>query len=199
MMCQGRLLIVLGIFVLLQGCAKQQNQGNGWSSFPVTIYADPAISQNQQAQADLQNALSFWEGKAGKQLFSYQGAWNASGTPYVGSPSQPTAISANVIFFQNPWPYAASIAGQTVVLSSNGQFEGAIIMINPNIPTCTGTCSGNNSEVGQVMVFAHELGHFIGLQHVQDPANLMNPTLSPGSSLESVTIDQATLDSLTQR
>jgi len=192
MYCQGRLAALSVVLCLLSACGASHS---GWNSFPVAIYADQSLASAPNFESDFQDALNFWEQKAGKQLFSYQGVYTGS-TPYVGSPSSPSSVTNNVVFLQNPWPFASDIVGQTMVTTSNAGIQGAMIMINPNTDFCPGDCTGQPTMTSQRKVLAHELGHFIGLQHVTDPTNLMYPTSLPGGSLANVTIDEATFQSL---
>lgn len=199
-MSQGRLstlLLLLISPVLLSACGK--NGPTKWDSLPVAIYSDPSIANNPEKQADLQSAMSFWESKAGKRLFDYKGAWTGS-NPYSGSPENPSSIAANVIFFLHPWAFAPNIAGQTIVRSNKKSIEGSIVMINPNTDSCAGDCTSaagtNLGLTSERKVFAHELGHFLGLSHVQDEKNIMYPTSLPGASLDAVIIDEKTFHDL---
>ena len=177
--------------VALTGCGnKNKTDSTGparWQSFPVAIYTDPAIVSNAQSQADFQDAMSFWEEKIGKKIFDYKGNW--SGQTYTGG----NAITENALYASTPWSYASNIAAQTTVLSQQSQIQGAVIMVNPNTSFCGGDCTGNNSSTSMRKVFAHELGHFIGLGHVQDTANIMYPDALPGGSLNGLTVSAAEL------
>ena len=173
-------LLGLGV-LLLVGCAKEKDSGSGWSSFPVAIYSDATISTDQN-RADLYAAFSFWESKVGRQLFDYKGTWTG-GAPYTGSAASPGSITANVIFFQNPWPFGATVAGQTTLIQRDGEFRGAIVMLNEGISRCNGNCQGETVRISQQKLMAHELGHFLGLGHSAAASDIMYPSISPGGSL----------------
>ena len=160
------------------------------------IYSDSTVASDPAAMDDFKASMAFWEEKAGKALFAYQGVWS-QGTPYAGSADNPTGASANVLFFQNPWPFAANIAGKTTVFSQGPEIVGAIIMINPTIPLCSGECSGQSSSNSQRKDFTHELGHFLGLNHVQDVNDIMYPVLQSGGSLNGVSVDMPSILQLT--
>ncbi len=193
-MGQGRLVSILVGMVLLTGCGKGTQ---GWSSFPVPIYSSSSLLSSTQAQSDFQDAMAFWEQKAGKQIFDYKGTWDSSQSYVSGSVTNPSSINGNVIFFQDPWPFAPNIVGETTVHSDNQEIKGALVMINPSTQFCSGDCTGQEYMTSQRKTFTHELGHFIGLVHIQDQTNIMYPDATPGGTLSGLTVDQATLTSLT--
>lgn len=180
------------VFVLLMGCAKEKEKVSGWATFPVTLYTDPAMVATEELRGDFLEAMAYWEAHAGRRLFDYRGDW-AGGSPYSGSPQRPSGIHANVIFFQNPWPFEANTAGMTTSVSSSSGLVGSMIMINPAVQVCSGECHGEWSRTSQRKLLAHELGHFIGLPHTQDPANIMYPSLAPGGSLQGTAVDARAL------
>jgi hypothetical protein len=193
MICQGRLVgSLLVMIVFLSACGATHA---GWNSFPVPIYADSSVISSQEAQADLKDAFNFWESQTGKQIFDFKGEWVSKTLPYTGNPTSPDAILGNVIFFQNPWPYTPTTVGMTTVISSDQGIESAMIMLNPNTLFCSGDCHFDY-RTSRRKTFAHELGHFIGLSHVNDPDNIMYPTSIPGGSLSQVKVDSTTLKTL---
>jgi hypothetical protein len=193
MICQGRLVGSLLLLFSLSACGSAHN---GWNSFPVPIYVDQSLTSSSTFEADFKEAMSFWETKAGKKLFDYKGAYTGASNPYVGSPSNPDTVTTNVVFFQSPWPFASSIVGQTMVTSASTTIQAAMIMINPTTNFCSGDCNGQYNLTSERKVLAHELGHFLGLQHATDQENLMFPESLPGGSLKTVTIDEVTFKGL---
>ena len=199
-MNHGWYLGLVLISSILTACGTKNSDQNGgttkWSSFPVSIYASSSVTANSQSMSDFQDAMAFWEEKVGHKLFNFVGTWSG-GAPYSGNPANPDVIAANILFFANPWPFAGNLAGQTVVRSNNSQITNSMVMINPGIGYCAGDCVGQNYLTSERKTFTHELGHFLGLLHAQDTTNIMYPSIQPGGSLASVSVDMNTLLSLT--
>lgn len=190
-MSHGRPFGMILVFAaLLVGCGtdskKNKNSTPRWSSFPVAIYTDPTLVPDAQSAQDFRTAIAFWEKKIGKQIFDYRG--NRTDPAYNGD-----SIAYNAVFSQNPWTYASNIAAQTIVMSRSGEIQGAVIMVNPEIPFCGGDCSGQMAATSYRKVLAHELGHFIGLSHSGDRGNIMYPDALPGAEIDQLSVSSAEL------
>ena len=197
-MRHGWQVIVLSL--LLLGCAKEQEKSaSGWTQFPVAIYTDEQIGSTEEGRSDFLAALGYWEASAGRTLFEYKGVWNPGEAPYNGDITRPSSIKANTLFFQNPWPYDANVAGMTTILSTNGKFNGALIALNPRLELCSGNCAGENFRTSRQRLIAHEIGHFIGLTHTEEFGNIMYPSLNPGGSLAQDKVNVSALRSAIDR
>jgi len=198
-------LLILLPALFLAGCGKEAQRtsaelGSGnlrWSSFPVEIKVDAFLLSDYDATVDLQDAISFWETKAGKPLFSVVGAWDNATNPYTGRPENPEELLGNVIFFQGPWPFDPKIAGKTIVHSSNGVIESSVIFLNADTHLCAYDCSIENGDVSRRKLIAHELGHFIGLGHSGDMADIMYPEILPNGQLSGLNVNDPLLRRLT--
>jgi hypothetical protein len=193
MIRHGRLVSIILTSILLSACGGASH--TGWQKLPVPIYADATITTNTLAMNDLQDAFRYWEQKAGKQVFDFKGQWRG-GTPYAGDPSKPNAILGNVIFFQNPWPFAQSFVGMTTVQTESSGIQAAMVMINGTQAFCPGDCNFD-TRISARKTFAHELGHFIGLSHNDNPGDIMYPDAKPGGSITHLSVDINTLKTLT--
>jgi len=198
MMRHGWQIVILIVSTLATtACGNKNNNSSSssvtrWQAFPVQIYTDPSVVKTAQDQADFSDAMAFWESKIGKKIFDYQGSWNGQTYSAGGS------ISQNSIYVPTQWTYATNIAAQTTVVSQGGNIQGAVIMVNSLTNFCNADCTGQETSTSMRKVFAHELGHFIGLSHVQDTGNIMYPSALPGGSLAGLTVDSAALLPLVQ-
>jgi hypothetical protein len=202
----SRHLVLLFLVPIFVACGGEQEEnaavlGSGdirWASFPVNIQVDKALLDQPGASEDLEDAILFWENRAGRTLFRVMDEWREPSPPYQGSAENPDEILANAIFLQNPWPFSPSIAGKTFVHSEHNRIRAAVILINVDTPLCAEGCLNNHSATSRRKLLAHELGHFLGFSHTQDRLDIMFPEIQPNGELESMNVNGALLQKLTQ-
>lgn len=197
---------LLLVLFTLTGCGKEAEErtsaelGLGdirWGSFPVQVQVDAFLLADSNATADLNDAIAFWETKAGKPLFVIAGSWDSANKPFTGPAENPNELLGNVIFFQGPWPFDRNIAGKTIVHSSNGTIENSIIFLNAETNLCSHNCTYASGNVSRRKLLAHELGHFLGLGHNGEQTDIMYPEILQGGSLTGLSVDEARLSQLT--
>ncbi len=174
-----------------------------WPVMPVTLYASSSFLTDSASTNDLHQAMTFWEQKAGKTLFNFQGAWSGdptqTNTIVSGDLTNPTSIYVNLLFIPDTWPFDETFAGKTAVNYENNVIQHSIVMLNKNITYCHADCNdiGDIGLVSEQRAIAHELGHFLGFPHTTDISNIMYPTIQPGGSLTNESVDMGLLQALT--
>jgi predicted Zn-dependent protease len=84
----------------------------------------------------------------------------------------------------------------TTVQTESEGIQAAMVMINGTQSFCPGDCI-RDTRISARKTFAHELGHFIGLSHTENPNDIMFPDASPGGNINHLSVDVATLKVLT--
>ncbi|NUM89654.1 MAG: matrixin family metalloprotease, partial [Bdellovibrionales bacterium] len=174
--------------LFLAGCGKNtlpwEASGSSarmrWEQFPVVLWMDPAIAEDAARMDDVHVAVAWWEEQVSRPLFDLR-TWSGPMPPYAGgTATDPQDFLGNVLFFQDPWPHAEDVKGKTFLLASQDRLEQGLIALKGDEPYCHGGCAANPGRrvVFQKLV-AHELGHFLGLPHTEDPESLMSPDLTP--------------------
>jgi hypothetical protein len=198
----------LFLSLALSGCGKSPSNtqidevkyGDGsirWENFPVEIQVESKLMEDSDFAQDLEDAIQFWDSKAGKPLIQLkQTSETLSTNAFVGKIEDPENILFSSIFFYDPWPFEKNVAGNTIIRSSGGKFQAGLILLNSETALCGGDCT-ELSGLSRRKLLAHELGHFIGLDHSSDKENLMYPEILSGGSLDAVQVDSLTLQKLT--
>jgi len=192
-----RLLCVIALSLALNACGKEEKRSSAaldgtfrWGTFPINIRVDESLLDRNRAEDDLMEAIRFWEKRAARHLFALSG-WKSGDLPYTGSPENPSDLLENVIFFQAPWPHDPRVAGKTIYFAENGIIRKGAIFLNAETDLCSGLCRNEQNRTSRRKLLAHELGHLLGLNHVDDRENVMFPEILPGGSLQKLKVEEA--------
>lgn len=128
-------------------------------------------------------------------MFDFRGASN--GSTFTGAAADPSEIFMNAIVLQDPWPFSQGIVGKTHIHTRNSNFEHGLILLDKNGSYCTGDCSNSSGSTSRRKLFAHELGHLLGLNHVDDVNNIMNPEITSGGAIVNLSVDTDALNKYT--
>ena len=155
--------------------------------FPLTIYVPVEMDQYKDA---INAAAQTWEDGIGMPVFNFVfDDITKPNTQWTNS-SNSLYDSYKGIFKETSWSFTNldnGVLAFTGTLSTNGIYQQADILFNFKTykfgdvvldPTLQTTVDFQS-------VITHELGHFIGLDHVSiddDPNSIMNPTLTKGTA-----------------
>jgi hypothetical protein len=176
-------------------CHFQQNsyqQRVSWAwKTPVVMYVNGSVNE-EQAEA-LEKAIVIWNetvvahGFRRGAFFSYGGRVNA--------PSGFFKDGKNVVSMVDGWPGKGTEQAETEINWTNDRIFEADMRINTSKPLST----SDDGEVGKydlVALFVHELGHVLGLLHIDtDGYTTMSATLG-ANNVERRNIGELELEAL---
>ncbi len=161
----------------------------GWTSLPINIYLSETITDEMSEQ--IENALHTWEMAVGKTLFQIAGhvEYNADAFPTL---YDSLSDQENGLYLENNWSNTGKILktlattiwendpkDPRIILKADLRFNNQVYFLcdSKNAPEDT----LDNKIVSDLeSLTLHEMGHFIGLSHVQeseDKGSIMNPRL----------------------
>jgi hypothetical protein len=152
-----------------------------WGSSLVPYHLNAAGSDNIGNGSDIQaieSAFSDWEAVSCSDLtFEYQGGTDANSVQSLGGESND---QNDITFVENStWTLGKQVLGVTIPLGmGNGAFVEVDIAFNGYHHKWTTT--GKKWRVDVKSVAIHEIGHFVGIQHVLGGYSQYNPpTMAP--------------------
>jgi len=189
------IVFAIAVAALTQACGKKANpqpepachfqqnsygQRVSWSITPVTMYADLSLTSDQVTS--LQDAMDIWnkalsDHRGGKPLFVFGGVLQSQ----VGLKTD----GQNVVSVTSNWTGDSTEQAETLLTWADTMITEADIRVNGLKPLSASDVTQSN-EIDMVALFVHELGHVLGLVHIQpsedEPYTVMNPYLARGDT-----------------
>lgn len=173
----------------------------GWQNLPIAYTVEKNYTDEQLK--GLQAAISTWETAVGKKLFTYKGKTSESGSKF---PDLFTSLSDNLnsMYDDDNWKknqksdqvLATTIWGNLddnykIITTADIHYNTQIYFIANAL---TNKPKDNREIVDMQSLATHEVGHLLGLAHVDESADrysIMNPSLyiGQGMATRSLTAD----------
>jgi predicted Zn-dependent protease len=163
-----------------ESCHFQQNsylQRVSWSQTPINMYADSTVTPAQLEA--YQEAMDIWNEEfrrdfGGKDIFVFAGTLSG----YVGNQMD----GKNVLSLAGDWAGLSEDQANTFTSWYDTSIVDADIILNGSKNFATSDTVASN-ELDTVALLVHELGHVLGLKHIDDSGySVMNASLSLGNT-----------------
>ncbi len=166
---------------------------SGWQKLPIPFRFDPTLTENQKIQ--LMSAMKRWEWATGKTMFSFDGIHSGVTGDTFKDLYSSLSDNINGNYLDTNWEktskpdyvLATTIwsngADYSTVVKADLRFNNEYYVIGDSFEVKT---DGKREVVDMQSLALHELGHLLGLGHVEedvDSLSIMNPTLFIGEGL----------------
>ena len=167
---------------------------NGWSKLPVPVKFSKDLSETQRAS--LFAAMATWEQAVGKKLFAVNGIDTSSGDDFPDLYSS-LDDEVNGYYIDRNWEktgkpeyvLATTIwdngSSADIIIKADIRFNGKAYIIGDSLKLKS---TESQTVVDMQSLALHELGHLLGLTHIDqsiDSTSIMNPALFIGEGLTS--------------
>ncbi len=137
--------------------------------FPISMYISPDVPT--ELRESVRIAASQWNYKLDKEAIVIKESDNI--------PTSARKDGTNVIYWNKEWNDGkASEQARTTIHWKGDVINEADILVNAKNHMFSGFGSLDSSKVDFTSLMVHELGHVLGLQHVNSEPSVMNPTLA---------------------
>ncbi len=141
------------------------------TNYPIIVYASESFPE--EYIPTLKRSLDTWVSATGKPLFKFGGKSTESG-------STPKQDLKNIIYWMNSWSdEKASEQGLTTLFWIGDQIREADIRINHKNYNFYIDEPRATKDVHLQSLITHELGHVLGLKHIDNTESVMETFLSP--------------------
>jgi hypothetical protein len=135
----------------------------------VKVYISAGIPQD--LRESIRIAASQWNYKIGKEALMILES--------DSTPTNPNQDGVNAIYWQSTWDANKQDEQARTTIHWRGDLiNEADILVNAKDHEFSAFGHLENDKIDFTSLMVHEMGHLIGLQHIQGETSVMNPTLS---------------------
>lgn len=153
---------------------SSQIQRVSWKTkLPVKLYISEGVPQ--ELRESIRIAASQWNYKIGQEAIFISESDNV--------PSTPGLDGVNAIYWQTTWdPNKADEQARTTIHWRGDIINEADILVNAKDHQFSPFLDLTPQKIDFTSLMVHEMGHLLGLQHIQGVISVMNPTLALNTS-----------------
>lgn len=207
------LTLALGLLTILslQGCGNPpaqescnfvQNQFGrrvGWAQMPIRFYADSSVDRQQFRV--IVESMEIWNRYFDRPVFEMIGRTSDLPEPRLTADGRVVPDGFNGIFMAHPdnfqrSPYRTEQARASISFRGDFIYEADILIDSSQDFFYTDNPEDGQGRIHFKSLIVHELGHVLGLDHIETSDSVMAPVLPPGFHPERIQLGEEDLSSL---